>query len=299
MALRFRDLSAKEVVSISWPFMAAVGIGIGIRLWYPCDVWPHETAYALADAFIVAGVIGIVLELAAAKFLIQKVSDELAEKLIGRGLPPELQSEIKKIVDTDIVRDHYVKRYRFADAQGGKIVVESTITYEVRNYSDAAREYSPFIQEEVFYEPEFLYMEYGIGRKMYTYREQEIAAGILSDPNTSVKTFKGPKKVRLEPIRNNEKSVCTVQLKYKLVMPEEYTDITNFGGPTIGATIIVDRKPGGYDVVAGKDDNIRHEEKSDSWYFERPFIAGQQVRIWWFRSTLKQDGGRSKNGEAH
>ena len=86
--------------------MAAVGIGIGIRLWYPCDVWPHETAYALADAFIVAGVIGIVLELAAAKFLIQKVSDELAEKLIGRGLPPELQSEIKKIVDTDIVRDH-------------------------------------------------------------------------------------------------------------------------------------------------------------------------------------------------
>ena|SRR6266567_1491368 len=54
MAWRFRDLSAKEVVRISWPFMAAVGIGIGIRLWYPCDVWPHETVYALADAFIVA-----------------------------------------------------------------------------------------------------------------------------------------------------------------------------------------------------------------------------------------------------
>jgi hypothetical protein len=83
-------------------------------------------------------------------------------------------------------------------------------------------------------------------------------------------------------------------------MPEEYTDITNFGGPTIGATIIVDRKPDGYDVVAGKDENIRHEETSDSWYFDRPFIAGQQVRIWWFRrSTSIEDFARGKNGDVH
>jgi hypothetical protein len=287
MAIQFHHLSVADVWRTCWMFLCVLSVGIGIRIWFRVWWWPHETAYALADAAIVAGVIGIVLELSAAKFLIERVSDELAEKLVGRGLPSELQAEIKHIVDTDLVRENYVKSYRFSDAADDKVQIEATISYDVRNYSDGAREYAPFVEEEVFYEPEFVSVEYGVGR-VVCYRQKEIAARIESDPNTNVKSFRAPRKVRIQPIRRDNKAVCRVRIAYRVRMPEEYTDIICFGGPTIGATLTVDRIPQGYEICSGSAESIRHDPNGNSWYYDRPFIAGQHIRLWWFKRPVSE-----------
>jgi len=103
MAVRFRNLAAKEWFSLFAPFLLSFVLGILLRLRYR-TTWPlYDLVYTLADALVVAGIIGSLLELFSAKLLIQKVADDLAGKLVGRGLPPELQSHIQEITKTALV----------------------------------------------------------------------------------------------------------------------------------------------------------------------------------------------------
>jgi hypothetical protein len=61
-------------------------------------------------------------------------------------------------------------------------------------------------------------------------------------------------------------------------MPDEYYDVTNFNGFTIGATIRIDKIPSTLNFVSTGD----HTLGSKSWYFPNPFVFGQHVRVWWF-----------------
>lgn len=102
--IRFRDLSAGEFLHLTGPLLVVLAVGLALRVFYPSDWWPQDVAPLLADALIVAGLIGLALKRFATRFLIRRVADELAEKLVGRGLPSELQAHIKKIVETDLVK---------------------------------------------------------------------------------------------------------------------------------------------------------------------------------------------------
>jgi hypothetical protein len=287
MSLHFRRFSITEAWRISWPFLVFVLAGVVVRLWFPISRWPHETAFALADGCIVGGIIGIVLELSAAKLLIEKVAEELAGRLVGRDLPSDLHAEIKRIVGTDLVRDKFVKSYRFLDPEGDRVGVEVTITYEVRNYSDAGRCFSPAFEEETFYEPELLYVEYGLKDEVYAFQAEEMERYVESDPSTNVKRFKAPKTLKLQPIKRDEKAVARARLIYRVKMPKEYADVTSFMLPTLGAELTVSNTPDGCRVVSGAGGTIRHAQKSNSWYYDRPFMPGQHIRLWWFKASQK------------
>jgi hypothetical protein len=97
MATRFRDLTVKEYWNLTWPFLSVLGVGLvsrSIALWYPQDV-----LQAFGDALMVAGALGIAFELYATRFLIERVAYDLSDKLVGRGLPSELQAHIRSIVN--------------------------------------------------------------------------------------------------------------------------------------------------------------------------------------------------------
>jgi len=232
---------------------------------------------------MVAGILGLLLELFATRLLVEKVSGDLAEKLVGRGLPPELQAYIRSIVDTDIVRDHYIKEYKLSLLDGGKKVqLDVTVSFDVRNYSDTVIEYTPIYQDEVFYDPKFMSLEYGlIGQKKLTETVDE------TDPITKVLTVGGKRKIKLQPFRRDEKAVCQVVMRYRLKMPSDYSDIINFAAATIGATIRVESLPPELDFVSGGYTTLSDLPSGDkSWYFDRPFVTGQNIRVWWFKKAL-------------
>ena len=283
---RFRPLTLRDHAYLLLPFLVVGLLGGVARLKYPYW-WPApELVSFVADSFIVAAVLGVFLELFSAKLLVERVSDVLAQKLIGRGLPAELQAPIRDIVGTDLVRDHYVKSYAFSVPEDGQVRVEVEVRYEVKNYSDAMRDYAPEIAAEIFFQPEFRFLEYGIaGRKIHTFSDEHLSSKVETVDELNVKRV--PRSalppVTLKPVRTGEKSVCQVTWRYRVTMPEQFCDVTDFAEATLGATLQVQNIPKELEFVSAGDASLHHEAGSQSWYFDKSFITGQHLRACWFR----------------
>lgn len=297
MPVRVSDLSVSEYWKLARPFLAFLVLGLAIKIvahWFPNDF-----VIGLAEALMIAGLVGLGLEFFATKLLIQKVSDELAEKLIGYRLPAQIQAQISKIVKTDIVRENYVKTYCFSDPdpKTRKIKIEAKVTFQVRNYSESAVPYTPEMDEEVFFDPEFLYLEYGIeGEPTHCLTESKLKSLIKEKHRgTSTKQVGGDKEITLQPTHVNPKAICSVIWKYRITMPEEFCDITEFRAPTIGVRLQVDRLPDDFIFITGTD--VPHEEGSITWYMRGPFMNGQHVRAWWFRKRGERSGNTSDPGK--
>jgi hypothetical protein len=195
---------------------------------------------------------------------------------------------VRDIVGTHIVRENYVKSYRFSESdEPGYVSIDVTLKFIAKNYSSQPELYSPSIQEEAFYSPEFEYIEYGMaGEPSRVFREEQIRGMTVVDPATHVKTFVAPA-INLAPITTDNRAQCKVMLKYRLKMRDAYSDVTSFGGATLGATLELDDIPETLTFVSGGDDKMRHTPGSRTWYFARPFIVGQHVRAWWFRGLQR------------
>ena len=212
----------------------------------PIGGLPPTSFLSLANIFIVTAVLGVLLELFSAKLLIERVSEDLAQRVIGRGLPAELQASIRDIVATDLARDHYVKSYAFSTPEDGLVNVDIEVRYELRNYSEAVRGYAPEIAAEIFSQPEFRFLEYGIaGRKIHTFSDENLSNKVETVDELNVRRV--PRSalppVSLKPVRTGEKSACQVTWRYHVTVPEQYCDVIDFGEATLGATLHVQNIP--------------------------------------------------------
>ena len=283
---RFYALTFRDHLRLLFPFIVAGIIGGVARVKYPYW-WPaNDLVFFLADAFIVATVLGIALEIFSAKLLVERVSDGLAQRLVGRGLPVEMQAPVRDVVSTDLVRDRYVKSYSFSTPGEGRFQINVEVRYEVRNYSEGVRDYAPEMAVDSFYQPDFRFLEYGIaGRKIYTFSDENLSSkaepfdelGITRVASSSLPP------IVLRPVRAGEKASCQVIWRYGITVPEQYCDVTDLDEATMGATIQVENLPEGLEFVSGGDASLHHEVGSQSWYYEKAFIPGQHMRAWWFR----------------
>jgi hypothetical protein len=293
---RFYALSLRDHTRLLLPFVVAGLLGVVARLKYPYW-WPaNELVYFLADAFIVAMVLGVAVDVFSAKLLVERISDGLAQRLVGRGLPVDMQAPIRDVVSTDLVRDHYVKSYAFSAPDDGRVQVNVEVRFEVRNYSEAVRDYAPEMVAETFFQPEFHFLEYGIaGRKILTFSEESLSGkaeveDALGVTRVSRSTLPA---LSLRPVKTGEKAPCQVTWRYSIVVPEQYCDVTELNEATLGATIQIEALPEELEFVCGGDSSLHHEAGSQSWYFEKAFIAGQCVRAWWFRRKTAARPGRT------
>src|SRR3974377_494206 len=123
------------------------------------------------------------------------------------------------------------------------------------------------------------------GRKIYTFSEESLsgkaeaeeALGVTRVPRSTLPAL------GLRPVRTGEKAPCQVTWRYSLTVPEQYCDVTELNEATLGATIQIESLPDELEFGCGGDTSLHHEAGSQSWYFEKAFIAGQCVRAWWFR----------------
>jgi len=283
---RFYALSLKDHMRLLLPFLLLGAAGVVARIEYRYW-WPgNEIVYFLADAFIVTMILGVAFDVFSAKLLVERVSDGLAQALVGRGLPVEMQGPVRDIISTDLVRDHYVKTYAFSIPENGRVQVSVEVRYEIRNYSEAVRDYAPEMTVETFFQPEFRFLEYGIaGRKIYSFSDENLSSKLAIDDDLGVTRV--PRSalplLSLKPVKAGGKAPCHVTWRYGITVPEQYCDLTDLDEATVGATLHVETLPEELEFVSGYDASLHHEAGSQSWYFDKAFIAGQHLRAWWFR----------------
>jgi hypothetical protein len=285
MSFHFRNLTVMEWLKLFGPFVSAFVVGILLRFLYPCNWFALDTVHSLADALMVAGIIGSLLEMFSARFLIERVSDDLAQRLVGRGLPTELQAHIQKITKTKFVWSNYRKRYKLALSENAadKMSLESEISFEVRNYSDVGAKYSPFLAEESFYSPAFTYIEYGIsGDAPRFLNEQALSQKTETTSDSRVKKVHDFPKINLPPATTEK--FARVLMRYRVSMPVEYTDLTHFAGPTTGVSVFLQDIPPGF-AFSAEGEGVLHAPDSQSWEFLGPFVGGQHVRVRWFKKS--------------
>ncbi len=296
MTTRFRDFKVSEYWNLAWPFVVVLVLGAAVHF---VEQWicHHHLLAVFGDALLVAGTIGLTLELFAVRFLIQRVAADVSGKLAGRGLPEEMRILIHELVETHIVRTNYVKSYRFSEPDNdGHVSIDLTVHYTAENYSPRPERFSPSIQEETFYSPQFKHIEYGLTGKSNVLTPQQIEQLTTIDPDTKVKSLFAPEIV-LPPHSEINPARCKVLIRYSLKMRDQYSDVTNFGWPTVGATIELEEIPEVLQFLSAGDASIRHVEGSTTWYFDRPFLVGQHIRTWWFRKpqtklSISQMSGR-------
>ena len=284
LAFRLRNLKIKEGLRLFLPFVLIFVVGFVIRARYPLCWFLSDGVMALGDALMVAGIVGGLIDLFAARILIEKVSDDLAEKLVGRGLPKELQAHIRGITKTKLVLGNYTKRYALSLVNGApdRIEVTSEIAFEVRNYSDVVTQYSPYLAEESFYSPVFKHIEYGLnGEKPCVFDGQKLADKTETTPDDRVKRVYDFEKIKVPPFEENR--FVNVLMRYNANFPLEYTDLIHLAKPATNVRVIVETIPEGFQFQAEGEGAI-HNPDSKSWDFRGPFVGGQHVRVRWFKT---------------
>jgi len=284
---KLRDWTLKEWLTVvRIPLILLILFGV-IRWLYPAAWLGSVVIMYAADSVIVASILLFLVELGSMSRIIQRVGDDLTAKLVGKGLPKALQGQINEIVKTSLVRENFKKSYTIHEASSGFLDIDIEITYELRNYSDGPIKYAPSTSEEIFYKPEFQYLEYRLpGENGFSFTHENLQSYVQTIEETQVKSVEIPKEKKLTilPLSENKNYVCYVRCQYKVQMPEEYSDIQSFAGPTINATVELREKPPWLRFTSLGPD-IEHIPNSTTWVFNRPFIQGQHVRVWWFREN--------------
>jgi hypothetical protein len=279
---RLTKLSVQDYWKVVCWFVLLVLIGLVTIAKYPNSWWLATVIHTAAEAFVVAGVIGLVVELSSLNRLIDFVGQDVAKRVTAAHLPASLRSQVWQIVNAYLVYEDYQHAYRLRREANGEMRVESTITYKVTNYGPHEVEYSPMAAEEAIYQPMFLRVEYRLtGGKAHAFDKEGLVRFTSVRPGSKASHVDGLPRLILRPKSQAPEESCTVTWVYNTLMPETYSDITAFGGPTIDPIIRLDEKPEDMVFFSGGD-GVQHVEGGNAWVFKRPFIRDQHVRVWWY-----------------
>jgi hypothetical protein len=280
------ELQIKDYWRLLLPYAGMIIFGFILAFVSHVFSW-HEIVMKLGDAFMIAGILAIGIELFSQNRLMQRVADELAGRLAGNGLPDLLQQQIGDLTRVTLVRTDYKKVYRFEEPRDGRVTICLTISFTVVNFGRKVEEYQPWVAEETFYKPRFLSLEYQLfrdtGNTRFSFDEQQLKSRQEERVDTHALEVKGDA-ITIPRWKDEPNTKCKVVIRYKVTMPEEYSDISSFSLPAIGLTIELEELPKGFRFVAGSD--AEHDPGSTTWTFNRSFINGQHVRTWWFRTPM-------------
>jgi hypothetical protein len=281
--VRLREMQSVKLAKLTVAFLVAVVLGLTARAIYPCTWWLYSSVMALGDGLIVAGIVGLLLELFATKFLIEETAEKVAEKVVGRGLPSNIRGRIWIIANTKLVRKNYVKRYKLTDLGGGKITLETTTEFQVENYGDKTEKYAPKADEEAVFNPKFKYLQYSLKDALYSFTESDLQKRIEPKHGNRATLQTGGDEILIPSRSEDTTAACKVRWVMEVTMPDEYVDLTEFRYPTESAEIYLDQIPDRLEFYCtGKT------KDSKTWTFDEPFMEGQQLKVWWMKKSPLQ-----------
>jgi hypothetical protein len=266
-----------ERFKVALPFALCIAAGtIGLYEFTDSpDKW-HTFWLSVFGLLIQIGIAGLIVDFVMMKKLLETTGEYVSDRITASHLPENLRKEITEILRTDLVRQNYRKTYRFERLANG-LSVETTTTWEVKNYGSADVEYGPSYQEAGWLQPIPLYFEYGIkGEKTFVYEGASLGK-LLKVDDCRVHTVTTTKDnwVKLRPLRD----ICAVTFKSRMITPEDFQDITSLYA-TENVVIEVYESPEWLEFSVnstGAKKLVSHTVGSHQWLCHGPFVGGQHV----------------------
>ncbi|HLM98408.1 MAG TPA: hypothetical protein VK335_03960 [Bryobacteraceae bacterium] len=263
------------------PFLGVFAVGTAL-LWWPTNWCCQEFVKAIRDALMVAGVIGLCIELWSADVLVEHTADQLSEQLVGYGLPKAAQAVIKSLVHTRRVYRNYRVVYRIERPEGSdRVAVHETASYKVVNNGLGPENYKPKLFEEGTYKPELKSLEYR-GKRYTPKPEINKRTGVVSwEPSCNEVPIAASG--ANEPIEGlSSDKVCDVRWEYRMEMPTDYSTVVAFAGVVVNPVVEVSGSET-LELSASQDEEhaCTHAENGALWEYGRAFVAGQHTRVWW------------------
>ena len=236
----FAIVTFPRILRILASFFIAILAGITL-FWYPSTWSGQEIAHALRDAFIVAGIIGIGIEIAASSVLIDHGAEQLSERLVGHGLPKAAQSLIHELVHTtSLVYRDFRKTYRLTTMDPKKLKVHITVNFKVVNNGIVSETYAPEFAEEGMYSPEVQSLAFGemdLGASVLTRTITSSGVVCVAPKGNGARIVPSEATAAIETL--SKEQLCPVRWVYTVEMPNYYSDVTAFSRVTISPTLEV------------------------------------------------------------
>ncbi|MGA3043093.1 MAG: hypothetical protein ABSF54_20135, partial [Bryobacteraceae bacterium] len=262
------------------PLALSVMVGIGLKVWLPTKL-----ANEIGDALIVAGLVGILIEIWGTSILIEHVSKQLSERLVGYGLPKPAQAVIGALVhDTRIILRNYKAVFRI-DPNPDKpdyVIVRLTLTYTALNNGMRTEPYGPMLSEELIYNPRLELLEYADK----SYSRSELVARRIEGTQLAWESPKvplEPSEAAAAPDSLGPEQAVNVRWVYLMDMPIRYSAVLSFATVVIDPEIQFDPSPTGptFKFESNPHESLRHAANGLRWEYKRAFIRDQAIRVWW------------------
>lgn len=251
-------------------FLLLIAVGAA-GFWLLGHLDPLHVLDRLAEAVVIAGILGASVELFARREFLRETAKDMIGYLIGYGLPPEIQNRLRETVtDTGLVRYNQEIRYRIRahPERSGMVLVEMESSYETKNTSITWRKYTPQLGAEEADGPAFSeVVSEGKGRKAYS----------IPNPKPVIKPV-GVLRVYGRTVRLRPGESITLRWKHSYVLPERYSETSAWLLPTIGVRVIADVE--GFEFSVSPDKAL--QSSGNVHKYERLFMPGEHIRVrWW------------------
>jgi hypothetical protein len=242
----------------------------------------------IGDAFMIAPVLAIVVEIEAAQKLVENFVFNVSHHIIGRLLPPELREHILGYLRTDFIRRHWLIEYKLEawPTNSDFVQLTSTIAYQLENRSGSEKDY-PFAYElELSYAPEigepriFHVCATLDGRALLEHTEQDLKKLVkLHGPNI---TFSTPVRVTPQPHGIYRFTAESVEC-----LPDDFESAFIAAIPVLETTVRI-RYPKDKMTVdlflSFGDETVLHKNPlvdGAEWVINSPILPGQCILTRW------------------
>jgi hypothetical protein len=195
-AVMWKDLKPEEIWEVIKRPLLILVLAVLLRVGYQESWVVHDLVHMLADAIAVGMVIGLTIELFFSGLLVERTAFKLSEKLVGMGLPSDLQGVISNIVHSTMFVHHNSKvRYsiRSSPQDAKTVLVTIEWSYDVYNYGKTSEEYTPSLGDEHVHEPEFLSLDCAHGNNVYSLSAADLKTRITRETDSQSLNVKGNK----------------------------------------------------------------------------------------------------------
>jgi hypothetical protein len=251
--------------------------------------WLASTIAMLADALVVAALLGLTVD----RFLKRDLIRDVGAIFIGWALPQEVKDHIREVSRTSIVRKNVRIHYKLTENDGG-VDVQVTIEAEVYNFGASVEPYSPLLSLDLHDCPDesATMCDWTIDDKAQSWKPTCDGRSMSVSKDEHTVTWKAkPLRLRSQDATDSRvKPASTTRWTFLERMPIPYTDFFATSEPTIDVQITADCPPS---IAFTCDGPTSHAEGSNRWLYERLYMPGQSIRVRWKRISERQPAASS------
>ncbi|HBB93903.1 MAG TPA: hypothetical protein DC054_00810 [Blastocatellia bacterium] len=240
--------------------------------------WGHA-AEGIGEALIIAGILGLTVDGYIKEHLLEEASRDIAKYVWGYRLPTEVRKRFEDLMLTKRVTRGFHLHYELSpiNATPGKVLVETTLTYQTQNIGNEVLPYRRRFYQQKYFSPCFLELRcissdtngnYYIGPK-------ELSEQLKSQEGSS-EIGVATREIKLLPYDSLSNPQYEFKARWTLVCPDDYSDFFVLDeSPTIGVLI-----------TAEYPDEFEFEGPSPAtqvkgWNYPRVFFANEQITVHW------------------